>query len=266
MILACQENLLPGESLIAKWRFASASGFDGIELQGQHGFGERFPEIEVAREAGAVFPSVCVNGGPFIGDFEADGRRLAIAHMQDLLSTIADAGGQGAITPAAFGLFSRKLPPFVPPRDPEGDRAVLLEALRDLAAHAERVGAQVFLEPLNRYEDHMLNRIDQALELCETVGSPALCVMADTFHMNIEEADPLSALRNAGPRLVHAHLSDSNRLEPGAGHIDFAATLGAMRAGGFDGILAFECGLSGPAEDVLPRAARMIRDAWDLHA
>ena len=265
MILACQENLLPGESLIAKWQFATAAGFDGIELQGPDGFGARLPEILAARDAGAVFPSVCVNGGPFIGDFDAHGRRRAIAHMKDLLGTIAAAGGQGAITPAAFGLFSRKLPPFVPPRDPAGDRAVLLEALGELASHAEDVGAQVFLEPLNRYEDHMLNRVGQALELCDAVGSDALRVMADSYHMNIEESDPLETVRTAGPRLVHAHLSDSNRAEPGAGHIDFPALLGALRAGGFDGILAFECALSGPAEDVLPRSVRALREAWDSH-
>jgi len=263
VILVCQENLLPGASLVAKWQFATEAGFDGIEVHGRSGFGERLAEIAAAHEAGAIFPSVCVNGGPFIGDFDAGNRRLAVDHLKDLLSTIAIVGGQGAITPAAFGLFSRNLPPFDPPRDPEGDRAVLLEGLGELACHAEEVDAQLFLEPLNRYEDHMLNRVEQALELCEAVASPALCVMADTYHMNIEEADPLGALRSAGLRLAHVHLSDSNRAEPGAGHIDFRATLGALRAGGFDGILAYECRLSGPAEDVLPRSARAMRVAWD---
>jgi sugar phosphate isomerase/epimerase len=262
VILACQENLLPGAGLVEKWQFAANAGFDAIELQGRHGFGERLAELARAREAGAGFPSVCVNGGPFIGDFDAGNRRRAVDHLKDLLSTIAAVGGQGAITPAAFGLFTRNLPPFDPPRDPEGDRAVLLEALGELASHAEEVGARLFLEPLNRYEDHMLNRVEQALDLCEAVASPALCVMADTYHMNIEEADPLSTLRSAGPRLVHVHLSDSNRAEPGAGHIDFRATLGALCAGGFDGILAYECRLSGPADDVLPRSVRAVRAAW----
>jgi sugar phosphate isomerase/epimerase len=263
VILACQENLLPGDDLAAKWTFAAEAGFDGIELQGQRGFGARLDELVAAGQLGAVFPSVCVNGGPFIGDFEAEGRSRAVTQMKQLLSTIAAVGGRGAITPAAFGQFSSNLPPFTPPRTAEGDREVLLAALRELAAHAEEVGAQVFLEPLNRYEDHMLNRVEQALELCELAGSSALRVMADTYHMNIEETVPADVVRHAGPRLAHLHLSDSNRGEPGAGHIDFRATLAAARAGGFDGILAYECRLSGRPEDVLPPSVRAIRAAWE---
>jgi sugar phosphate isomerase/epimerase len=57
-------------------------------------------------------------------------------------------------------------------------------------------------------------------------------------------------------------VSDSNRYEPGAGHVDFAATLGALRENGFEGTLAFEGRLSGPAPEVLPRMARHLRDCW----
>jgi sugar phosphate isomerase/epimerase len=263
VILACQENLLPGADLAAKWKFAVEVGFDGIELQGQHGFGARVDELLAAREGGAIFPTVCVNRGPFIGDFDSVERGRATAQMKELVSTIAAVGGQGAITPAAFGLFSRDLPPFASPRTPEGDREILVAALHELAVHAEAVGAQILLEPLNRYEDHMLNRVEQALELCESVGSAALRVMADTFHMNIEETDPAGVVRRAGPRLAHLHLSDSNRGEPGTGHIDFGATLAAARAGGFDGTLAYECRLSGQPEDVLPLSVRVIRAAWE---
>jgi sugar phosphate isomerase/epimerase len=262
VILACQENLLPGENLAAKWAFAADAGFDGIELQGAAGFGARLDELQAAREAGAVFSSVCVNGGPFIGAFDAGGRRWAIAHLKELLSTIVAVGGRGAVTPAAYGMFSRNLPPYTPPRDADGDREVLLDALRELGEHAGDVGAEVYLEPLNRYEDHMLNRVEQAVELCEAVGHPTLKVMGDTYHMNIEEADPVAALRSAGSRLRHVHLSDSNRFEPGAGHVDFDATLLALRETAFDGILAYEGRLSGPADEVLPLSAGRMRAIW----
>jgi sugar phosphate isomerase/epimerase len=132
-----------------------------------------------------------------------------------------------------------------------------------LGSHAEAAGVALFLEPLNRYEDHMLNRVEQAVELCEAVGGPALQVMADTYHMNIEEADPVATVRDAGPRLTHVHVSDSNRYEPGAGHVDFRAVLGALREGGFEGTLAFEGRLSGAAAEVLPRMAAHLRDCWE---
>jgi sugar phosphate isomerase/epimerase len=263
MILACQENHLPGKGLEAKWEFAQEAGFDGIELLGGAGFGERLPELRAARDAGVVFASVCVSGPPFIGDFDADVRTQAIARVDELLSAIGELGGRGAVSPAAYGIFSANLPPYRPPRPAEEDREVLLEALTALGATADAAGVALFLEPLNRYEDHMLNRVEQAVELCEAVGGPALQVMADTYHMNIEEADPVATVRNAGPRLTHVHISDSNRYEPGAGHVDFPGILGALRERGFEGTLAFEGRLSGPAPEVLPRMAAYVRSCWD---
>ena len=101
------------------------------------------------------------------------------------------------------------------------------------------------LEPLNRYEDHMVNRLDQAVALIEAVASDSLRVAADTYHMNIEEDDPVTALYAAGSRLGHVQVSDSNRLQPGAGHLDWPALLGALTAVGYDGYLAVECRLRG---------------------
>ena len=114
MKLACQEHLLPGASLAEKWEFASFAGYDGIELRGEGDFAfrARLPELEEAQRAGVVMPTVCVIMDHFIGDFDAERRRDAIENVKSLLSVIAQVGGHGAITPAAYGLFSRHLPPF----------------------------------------------------------------------------------------------------------------------------------------------------------
>jgi len=158
--------------------------------------------------------------------------------------------------------FSRRLPPFdPPPRNEAGDRAVLLDALGALGEHAQREGVRILLEPLNRYEDHMVNRLDQAVELAEATGLDAVGVVADSYHMNIEEADPHAALAAAAPRLHHVQVSDSNRLEPGAGHLDWGAFVAALSAIGYAGDLAVECRLSGPAEQALPKAAATLRAA-----
>src|SRR5215207_9381560 len=169
MKLACQEHLLPGGDILEKWEVATSAGFDGIELRGTDDWRERLEELRAARDRGVVFSSVCVISDRFIGDLDADRRREAVEHMKSLLSGIAELGGRGAITPAAFGLTSRALPPFRAPRPQEEDRRVLLEALEELGEHADKEGALVLLEPLNRYEDHMLNRLDQGIELCKAV-------------------------------------------------------------------------------------------------
>ena len=261
MRLACQEQHIPGATLIEKWDFCRRHGFDGIELRGADGFRfrERLPELHAARRAGVVLPSVCPATDHFIGDFDHERRRDAVAQMRSLLSVMAAIGGRGAMTPASWGMFSRRLPPFEPPRSPAEDREVLVETLAELGAHAEREGVVLWLEPLNRYEDHMVNRLEQAVELARASGSPAVQIVGDLYHMNIEEADPPAAIRAVGPLLTHVQIGDSNRLQPGAGHLDFAGALTALRDVGYDGWLAMECGIDGDPHTVLPEVAAFMR-------
>lgn len=107
-------------------------------------------------------PSVCVQMDHFIGDFDPGRRRDAVTQLRSLLSVIAEVGGHGAITPAAWGMFSRRLPPFYPPRSEAEDREVLIEGLHNLGEHAAHEGALLLFEPLSRCEDHMVNTLAQA--------------------------------------------------------------------------------------------------------
>jgi sugar phosphate isomerase/epimerase len=145
------------------------------------------------------------------------------------------------------------------PRSPAEDRAVLLEALAELGDHAAQEGVLVLLEPLNRYEDHMINRIEQAVDLCTAVASDAVRVMGDFFHMNVEEANMAASIGAAGSHLKHMHLADSNRRHPGAGHTDFAPAFEALHAIGYDGWLALECHVTVELEVLLAESARVIR-------
>jgi len=96
-------------------------------------------------------------------------------------------------------------------------------------------------------------------DIVDEVASPGVAVIADTYHMSIEEADCAASIIAAGDHIRHVQLGDSNRLEPGAGHYDWPATLRALEQIGFDGWLAMECGLSGPTGDVLPKVAKILR-------
>ena len=257
MKLACQEHLIPGDDLVEKWQLAQSLGFDGIELRG-HGdfaFQKRLPELKRARREGAVFPSVCVIMSHFIADFDRAKRQDALDNMKSLLSVIAELGGHGAITPASYGMHSNSLPPFQAPRTPHEDEEILLEALHSLGEHAKREGVQVFLEPLNRYEDHMINTLNQAVGLCKKVSLDSVQVMADLFHMNIEERDSAAALIEAKDYLAHIHLADSNRLQPGLGQIQFERIFQALKQIEYNGFLAVECRLQGEATDALRKVA-----------
>ena len=259
--LSAQEHFFEGRDLVEKFAHAQALGFDGIELlgAGDSRFAARLDELGAAREAGVVMPTVCVQMDHFIGDFDADRRRDARAQMKLLLSTIVEAGGFGAITPASWGMFSKRLPPFTPPRDETGDREVLLEELTALGEHAHDVGATLLLEPLNRYEDHMVNSLAQGTDLIRTVDLPSIRLVGDFFHMSIEEADIDASIRAAAPYLAHFQVSDTNRLEPGAGHLDWANHLATLNDIGYTGWLAMESRLSGPADQVLPQVPKVLR-------
>jgi sugar phosphate isomerase/epimerase len=119
----------------------------------------------------------------------------------------------------------------------------------------------LFLEPLNRYEDAVLNTLLEAVSVIEEVGSPLIRVMPDFFHMNIEEADLGASLRASANHIGHLHLADSNRRLPGLGHTDFASAFAVLANIGYRGALAIECRVTGDPNVALPQALAFLRRA-----
>lgn len=261
MKTACQEQLLPGDTLQEKWAFAQEAGFDAVELRskGDFHFQGRLPELKRALADGVVMPTVCVEMLHFFAAFDDELRRDALEQLKSQLSVAAEIGALGVQTPASYGMFSRRLPPFEPPRSAEQDREVLLSGLAELGEHARKEGVTLYLEPLNRYEDHMVNRLEQAADLIGAVGLDSVRIGIDSYHMNIEEADPAASILAFAPFIGHAQVSDSNRFQPGAGHLDWPAWLGALHTIGFDGHLAAECRLTGDPLDAVRSIPGFLR-------
>ena len=133
-----------------------------------------------------------------------------------------------------------------------------VDSVRRYAAYAEPLGVSLAIEPINRYETNYLNTVEEALDFANDVGAPNVGVIADTFHMNIEESDLSDALRLAGDRLLHTQFVDSNRLAAGLGHIDFAALAHVLHEIEFAGCLSTE---SLPLPDS-PSAARQAIEVF----
>lgn len=119
-----------------------------------------------------------------------------------------------------------------------GALARLQEELLGLAEHAGHRSVRLLLEPINRYETDLVNTLDEAAKLAERI--PGVFLLADTFHMNIEERCPQAAVARHGGRIAHVHLADSNRLAPGLGHFPFGPWLGVLDAVGYRGWLSVE--------------------------
>ncbi|CAN0473607.1 unnamed protein product, partial [Phaeothamnion confervicola] len=129
---------------------------------------------------------------------------------------------------------------------------------------AERLGTPIILEPLNRYESHLLKSLDDAAQICRAVGSPGIRMMADVFHMNLEEADMGRAIEAVADVLAYVHLADSNRFQPGAGHLDFKPGFAALKRIGYDGWMTLECKLNvEPSVRALVETAEFIRAEWE---
>jgi len=115
-----------------------------------------------------------------------------------------------------------------------------LDVARQVVDYATPRGVTITLEPINRYESNFINTVEDAQAFIRDAERPALGILLDTFHMNIEEASMTGAIRQAGRWLTHVHFVDSNRRAPGMGHIDFAALIATLREVGYRGYLSGE--------------------------
>jgi sugar phosphate isomerase/epimerase len=155
---------------------------------------------------------------------------------QQFIASIVDfAGAFGA--PAVIGSMQGRL-------EPEVTRAQamdwLAQALELLGPRAEQYAVPLLLEPLNRYETDLFNTLKDVAEFLGPLRTRNIRLLADLFHMNIEEASIPDALRAAGPLIGHVHFADSNRNAAGMGHTDFHGIVAALNHIGFKGYLSAE--------------------------
>jgi sugar phosphate isomerase/epimerase len=261
MTIAIQENLLPGATRREQFANAVAYGYGGIEARGTLLLGHEAEYRALSDEFGLPITTICIGVRGCLLDPDPAERQAAVDSILDLLRAGHTLGGAHLIAVPIFG------PPRLPNLSPylsavELEHALILPLLQQVArvAEAERLRAKLLLEPLNRYETHFLNRVEQAVELAERVGSATVGVIADFFHMHIEEAAIDVTLRRFAGRIDHLHLADSNRKLPGQGHMAYARHFATLRETGYRGALALECGILGEPVTELPRAAALLNE------
>jgi sugar phosphate isomerase/epimerase len=139
--------------------------------------------------------------------------------------------------PAILGSMQGRCPPGM---SRETGLELLVMGLRRCAERAASYGVPFIYEPLNRYETNLCNRLIEAAGLLEHHALANVVLLADLFHMNIEETDPASAIRQAGKHVGHVHFADSNRQAMGFGHTAAGMALAALREINYDGFLSAE--------------------------
>jgi D-psicose/D-tagatose/L-ribulose 3-epimerase len=214
-------------------------GFDTVEIAIEDP--SHIDPAHVKRELdrhGLVCGSVCAAMGPdrdLRGDAKA--QKTGLAYMTALLDQMVVLDCPSLIGPV-YSAVGRA--DAVPPDEYKRQWATVVKNLKTLCKHAEKRGRQVCLEPLNRFETDFINTCDQGLKMIKAVGSPALKLHLDTFHMNIEEKNQADAIRKAGRHLAHFHACGSDRGTPGNDHIDWKPIGRALKDIRYDGDVVIE--------------------------
>ena len=212
---------------------AARIGFDGLELFPSTAATVPVTELRAALEGnGLELAAVGTGAGGVVHGLslahpDPAQRQRAIDFVRAVVELAASFGA-----PAIVGSMQGRSAAGEP-RDEALAR--LADSLAQLAEHAAAAGGRVLLEPLNRYETDLCNTLHQGGELLARVGGERLALLADLFHMNIEETDIAAALGAAAAQLGHLHFVDSNRRPAGCGHLSYAPIAAALRAAGYRG-------------------------------
>lgn len=240
-------------------RALKAVGFDGVEIpifdagdSSHYGrLGQILDDLGLERTAITILPDEQHNAiSP-----NAAHRQGAVSHLKRVVDCAQALGATVLAGPyfQVLGQFTG-----APPSEPE--LAWATEVHREIAPIAGAAGLVCALEPLNRFEAHLLNTSEQAEAYATRVGDPNFGILYDTFHAHIEEKDPIEALRalHASGALRHIHISENDRGTPGRGHAKLVESIRTLKAVGYDGWLTIEA--FGRAVPELTAATRVWRD------
>ena len=212
-----------------------------------------------ARVADAGLKVVVTMGLPFGGDISSEDQAV-VKHgeriLSDAISVTRDLGGTklGGIIFSAHGKFQQM--PTARGRDNS------IAVMRRIAEKAKPLGITVNLEVVNRFETNLLNTTAQGLAYIRDAGMDNIYLHLDTFHMQIEEANPAQAILSAGDRLGYFHVGESSRGYLGAGTIDFDRIFDALIASGYDDYITFESFSSEVVDKDLSIVAGIWRNTW----
>ncbi len=226
------------DGLESDCRAAAQMGYDGVELMIRSAEDcDREELAQVLSDNGLELAAVSSGGGALSRGLSmcSPDPRVREQAREFAAEIIEFAGSFGA--PVVFGMLRGGVEPGL-------DRATALgwlrEAMNEAGLRARKHGQNILIEPQNRYEINLINRLDEGVQFIESLDVDNARILADLFHMNIEERSVCAALREAADYIGHVHLADSNRRAPGYGHMDFAEVARTLREIGFDGYVVAE--------------------------
>lgn len=178
------------------------------------------------------------------------------AMLADAVRAVRDIGGNklGGILYSAHTKYARQ------PTKRGWDNSVA--AIAETGEIGKAAGVDIVLEVVNRFETNLLNTTAQGLKFIEDTGSDHVRLHLDTFHMNIEEANPAAAIRLAGDKIGYFHIGESNRGYLGDGVIDFDSIFDALLDIDYKRDIVFESFSTAVVDEGLSLVCAIWRDTW----
>ena len=216
----------------------SSLGFDGVELAVRD---PKYLDIEkiinMVNEANLEVPAIGTGQawgeeGLSFSDPDEEIRKKAIDRIIEQINFASHFNAQVII-----GLIRGVVKEGVSREDAE---KWTIAGLRKCAEFGLKKNVKLTLEPVNRYESNFINTLQQGAELIDRIGVSNLGLLADTFHMNIEEASIYESFRKFKDYITHIHFADSNRWAPGYGHLDFQKVVETLKDINYQGYVSVE--------------------------
>lgn len=221
------------------FRQFKAWGFDGVEIAVENpaDIDPTFVRKQLDRH-GLVCTSICAcfPPGRDLRGTKAQ-QRATIVYLKRLVD-IAGILGTNIVMGPLYSATGRA--GAVPAKEYKQQWQIVRGHLKTICDYAETRGKVICLEPLNRFETDFINTVEQGLQMIREVKSPALKLLLDTFHMNIEEKNLAGSIRRAGIYTGHIHASASDRGTAGNDHVDWPGVAKALRDIRYDGAVVIE--------------------------
>jgi sugar phosphate isomerase/epimerase len=217
---------------------AAELGYDGVELSLRTAGDVEVSRLQARLTAlnlqvyGIATGQTYYNDGFSLFSAVAEEREQAVQRIKALINLASELGAM-VIIGGVRGKIAAN----------EAYRTVFAQgrvAIREIARAGRKKAVMLLIEPVNRYETNVINTLAQGMELIDELGFDNLKILADTFHMNLEEVSLTDALRQARNYLGYVHCADSNRLAPGWGHLDFTSIFRTLKGIGYNGLLGIE--------------------------
>jgi sugar phosphate isomerase/epimerase len=213
-------------------------GFDGAELAVRNPKDLKVDDvINIIKENNLEVPAIGTGQaygeeGLSFSDPDEAVRKMAVDRINDQIIFASHFGAQVII-----GLIRGIIGESVNKTEAE---KWTIDCLRRCTEFAKEYNIGLTLEPVNRYESNFINTLNEGIEFIKRVGASNLGLLADTFHMNIEEVSIYGSIIQAKNYITHVHFADSNRWAPGCGHLDFAKIVQTLKKIGYQGYVSAE--------------------------